>query len=85
MYMVVSPKNAAFTMSQTVCQTCLKYNIVITINNTFALVLEQIHTHSLQGFSKYAIRVHTDISTGNGIIKYCYICNRNENAPSTKL
>ncbi len=63
----------------------LRHNIVITINNTSALVLGKIHTHSLQGFSKHVKKVYIDKYTENCIIQNCYICNRNLNAPSTGL
>ncbi len=64
-------------LNHSYAQKCLRHDIVITINNTSALVLDQIHTHSLQGFSKYAKNVCTDKYTENCIIQNCYICNRN--------
>ncbi len=54
-----------------------RHNIVITINNTSALVLNKINTHSLQGFSTYAKKVYTDKYSEICIIQNCCICNRN--------
>ncbi len=32
---------------------CIRYNLPKIINNTPAIILEKIHTHSLNGFASY--------------------------------
>ncbi len=64
-------------LNHSYAKKCLRQNIVKTINNTSALVLNKIHTHSLQGFSTYAKKICIDKYCAICIILNCYICNRN--------
>ena len=58
-------------------RNCIRYQVPIVINNTSCEILNKIHTHSLQGFTRY-IKVKTIESYQEiCVIPNCYICNRN--------
>ncbi len=56
---------------------CLRFDLPHIINNTPNIILDKIHTHSLQGFSlyikHYLLQSYQDVC----IIENCYICSRN--------
>ena len=54
---------------------CLKYNLSHIINDTPAIVVEKIHTHSLRGFATYAKQFLIQKYTDTCAIQNCYSCN----------
>ena len=55
---------------------CLKYNLSHIINDTPAIVVEKIHTHSLRGFATYAKQFLIQKYTDTCAIQNCYSCNQ---------
>jgi len=61
-------------------EKCLRHNITKTINyinNTCPQITNKIHTHSMQGFTKYAKTIFIQNYSETCDIHKCYICNRN--------
>ena len=56
---------------------CLRYDVIKIINNTPALILDKIKTHSLNGFAGYIKHTMLQSYHETCIIINCYICNRN--------
>ncbi len=56
---------------------CLRYDVIKIINNTPALILNKIETHSLNGFAGYIKHTMLQSYQETCIIINCYICNRN--------
>ena len=55
---------------------CLKYNLTHSINATPAIVVENIQTNSLRGFTTYAKQFLIEKYTDTCTIQNCYSCNQ---------
>ena len=56
---------------------CLRYDLPRIINNTPNIILDKVHTHSLQGFSWYIKQYIIQNYQEECFIENCYICSRN--------
>ena len=55
---------------------CIRFDIPKLINNTPAIILDKVWTHSLQGFSWYIKQYILDKYENTCTIDNCYICSR---------
>ena len=57
---------------------CLRHNLPNTLNNTPALVIEKIITHSLSGFANYTKHQYIQNYQTSCNIANCYTCRQNQ-------
>ena len=57
----------------------LRFNIAHEINNTPALIIDKIHSHSLQGFSSYVKNLFMSLYSSSCNVNNCYICHLYDN------
>ena len=57
---------------------CLRHNLPNTLNNTPALVIEKIITHSLSGFANYTKHQYMQNYQTSCNIANCYTCRQNQ-------
>ncbi len=56
---------------------CIRYCILLIVNESPPEIINKIDTHSLQGFSKYIKIKILETYNEDCTIQNCYICNRN--------
>ncbi len=54
---------------------CIRFNIPLLINCTQPTIKDKLHTHSLQGFSKYVKNIYINQYEAHCTIINCYVCN----------
>ena len=57
----------------------LRFSIVHVINNTPALIIDNIQAHSLQGFRSYSKNLFLSQHSSSCNIRNCYICHLYDN------
>ena len=71
-----SKVNTLYTRTH-VATKCMRSHLPLLLNDTPEIILNEINTHSIQGFSFFIKQYHLSQYTTQCYVRGCYVCNSN--------